>query len=106
MGERGGTTFRRTAPAPDHRPCAAAAARIVLFDEATSAVDRLSENQINRAVEELGEGTTVIVVSHKPSAVLRAEKTYILCEGRVEDSGRHEELLKRNDFYRALAAEA
>lgn len=80
--------------------------RIVLFDEATSAVDRLSEDQINRSVEELGEETTVIVVSHKPSAVLRAEKTYVLCEGRVEDSGKHEELLERNDFYRALAAEA
>jgi len=76
--------------------------QIIIFDEATSALDRESEDVINSSINEIAQSTTVIVIAHKPSMVLRAKCIIVMEDGKIIDSGTHEELKTRNDFYAKL----
>lgn len=75
---------------------------ILILDEATSQVDAESEEEINRAVREFAVGRTVLIVAHRLSTMLAADRIVVLDAGRVVGSGRHEELLDRCDAYRRL----
>ena len=66
---------------------------------------RQAEDRVNEAVREAAGQATLLVISHKPSAVLRAEHIVVMDDGRVVDAGTHEELRARNEFYRKLARE-
>jgi ABC-type multidrug transport system fused ATPase/permease subunit len=77
---------------------------ILLMDEATSQVDAESEEQINRAIAEFGVGRTVLVVAHRLSTVLAADRIVVMDFGKVVDIGTHAELLKRCEVYRRIAA--
>ena len=76
---------------------------ILLMDEATSQVDAESEEQINNAIAEFGVGRTVIVIAHRLSTVLAADRIVVMDFGRVVDTGTHTELLGRCDVYRRIA---
>jgi ABC-type multidrug transport system fused ATPase/permease subunit len=75
---------------------------ILILDEATSQIDSESEEEINRAVREFAVGRTVMIVAHRLSSVLAADKIVVMDSGRVVDVGRHEQLLDRCDVYRRL----
>lgn len=76
--------------------------RILIFDEATSALDPESETIIRHNLRQIGEGRTVIVVSHRLSMLTDTTATLVLDRGRLADLGRHEELLSKCTAYHQL----
>lgn len=77
---------------------------ILLLDEATSMVDADSERQIAAAISEFAQGRTVLVVAHRLSTVINADRIVVMDAGRIVDVGRHEALLERCGIYRTLTA--
>ena len=78
------------------------AREINIFDDTLSALDSNTEKKImNNLLEEVGD-KTLIVISNKISSVEKLDKIYILLDGKIEDSGTHEDLLERNEFYREV----
>ena len=76
--------------------------RILIFDEATSALDAESEAIVNTNLLRIAKDRTLIIISHRLSALVRADAVLVLDRGRVYDIGRHVELLERCDIYRGL----
>lgn len=72
-------------------------APILLLDEATSALDNESEAAVQKALETAMNGRTVLVVAHRLSTVVKAEKIVVMAEGLVVEEGSHEELARRQD---------
>ena len=76
--------------------------KILILDEATSALDSITENAIQEALEALMEGRTSIVIAHRLSTILKADKILVVKDGRIAESGSHEELLAKGGTYREL----
>jgi ATP-binding cassette, subfamily B, bacterial HlyB/CyaB len=76
--------------------------RILMLDEATSALDADSEAIVNANLMRIAQGRTLIVISHRLSSLVNADKILVLEQGAVYDSGTHQELLERCDIYAGL----
>ena len=105
VGERGGNfsagerqllTFTRAMVA---RP------RILILDEATSAVDTQTERTIQHALEQLFARRTCFVVAHRLSTVRNAHRIFVLSQGEIIERGTHDELLAKGGHYAKLHAE-
>ncbi|MBO6891192.1 MAG: ABC transporter ATP-binding protein [Roseibium sp.] len=77
-------------------------APILLLDEATSALDAESEAKIQTALEKLMVGRTTLVIAHRLSTVRHAHKIHVMDQGRVIESGTHDELFEHDGIYRRL----
>ena len=77
-------------------------APVVLLDEATASLDPENEVEVQRAVNALVEGRTVVVIAHKLRTVENADNIVVMEAGRVVDQGRHAELLERGGLYARL----
>ncbi|KXH51519.1 ABC transporter [Colletotrichum nymphaeae SA-01] len=75
---------------------------ILILDEATSAVDTMTEANIQHALETLKSGRTTFVIAHRLSTVVNSDKIVVIHEGRVVESGTHEELLAQGKRYKDL----
>ncbi len=77
-------------------------APILLLDEATSALDTESERRVQAALERLSEGRTTLVIAHRLSTVREADRIYVLSDGAVCETGRHDDLVASDGLYAKL----
>ncbi|MCR5665494.1 MAG: ABC transporter ATP-binding protein/permease, partial [Eubacterium sp.] len=71
--------------------------KVILFDEATSALDNITQAKIQKAIESIGENRTIILIAHRLSTVIHADRIMYMDDGRIIASGTHEELLENCD---------
>ncbi|MHC1743012.1 MAG: lipid A export permease/ATP-binding protein MsbA [Syntrophobacteraceae bacterium] len=77
-------------------------APILILDEATSALDSDSEQEVQRALENLMAGRTTLVIAHRLSTIKNADRIVAMSNGRIVEEGRHEDLLRGYGEYRRL----
>ncbi len=75
---------------------------ILILDEATSQLDTESESLVQKALQNLMQGRTTLVIAHRLSTVMRADRILVIEAGRIVESGTHAELLEHNGLYRRL----
>jgi ATP-binding cassette, subfamily B, bacterial len=78
--------------------------KVLILDDATSAVDATKEHEIRAALSQVMQGRTTLVIAHRPATIALADRVAVVEDGRVANEGTHAELLARSSGYRALLA--
>ena len=76
--------------------------KIIIMDDSTSAVDTDTDHRIQLALKEKLGGMTTIIIAQRVNSIKEADRIIIMNDGRIEDIGKHDELLERNEVYRDL----
>lgn len=76
--------------------------KILLFDEATSSLDNITQDEIQTAIKSISKNFTIITIAHRLSTIINSNKIYLLGEGNIIACGTHKELLKSNTYYKEL----
>lgn len=75
---------------------------IILFDEATSALDNQTQKSIQKAIDNMKGEYTILIIAHRLSTVIGADRLILINDGKVEAEGTHQELLKKSKVYKEL----
>lgn len=75
---------------------------ILVFDEATSSLDYLTEDVVQRSLQEVTRGRTTVIVAHRLSTIRHADRIFVLDDGTVQESGTHDELLAVDGIYAGM----
>ena len=75
-------------------------APVIILDEATASVDADNEKYIQEAISELCKGKTIIVIAHRLNTIRNADRILVIADGKISQSGRHEELINVPGIYR------
>jgi ATP-binding cassette subfamily B protein len=78
--------------------------RVLILDDATSAVDPSKEHEIRAALAEVMDGRTTLIIAHRPATIALADRVVLLDEGRAVATGTHDELLATSERYREVLA--
>lgn len=73
--------------------------QIILLDEPTSALDSFSEEEVTKALNNLFESRTVIIIAHRLQTVKKADRIIVLDHGKIVEEGNHESLVKSGGVY-------
>ena len=76
--------------------------RIVLFDEATSALDNVTQSKIQEAIDNMKDKYTILIIAHRLSTVINADRILLLENGQIKMEGSHKELLSKSQDYKTL----
>ena len=76
--------------------------QILIFDEATANIDTETESLITDALSRLMNGRTTIMVAHRLSTIQHADQIIVMHKGQIQESGTHQELLKKGGMYKNL----
>ena len=76
--------------------------KIIILDDSTSAVDTDTDKRIRQALKEKLSDMTTIIIAQRISSVMDADRIFVMHDGKIIDSGNHEELMSRNEIYSDL----
>ena len=77
-------------------------AQIILLDEATASLDPENEVEVQKAIDMLVKGRTVIVIAHRLKTIKDADRIIVLNNGEIQEEGTHDELIRRQGLYSHL----
>ena len=75
---------------------------ILIFDEATAALDNESEKLIQKAMEDVMKGRTSFIIAHRLSTIIEADRILVIEKGKIIESGNHSELIRKRGQYYSL----
>jgi len=79
---------------------------ILILDEATSSLDSITEQAIEKTIEEYSKGITTILIAHRLSTIKRCDRIYLIDKGRIIESGNHDDLLaQKGKYYKLVSAQ-
>ena len=81
-------------------------AKVLIFDEATSSLDGITEKTIIKAIQQFSGQKTIIMIAHRLKTIQKCDQIFVIDNGKVADQGTFEELIEKNEVFKKMALHA
>ena len=81
-------------------------AKVLIFDEATSSLDGITEKTIIKAIHQFSGQKTIIMIAHRLKTIQKCDQIFVIDNGKVADQGTFEELIEKNEVFKKMALHA